>query len=270
LLALAASAARSAGLLSTVVIAAALLQATVWASRPSATLVFAETANANPGDLRVGEHRFRIPRAYFRHPPHPSGVDTGFYVRALWPGMEPETDANRSTFRASVLTPDGQRVLQIVLVPTKPGVPQTEVARWMLGNAARRPNRFGAGRGGVEDFAAPSGESFGLHLLRGLPWPGTDHIDEDLYHGALPDGRFVGGWCGRDPRPERPTSCLFWFDWRAGAYLQVRFVRARLPEWREIAEATLALVDRWAVKSERPATLDVEALSKTTAPQKRP
>lgn len=40
-------------------------------------------ADAELVDLRVGEHRFRIPRACFRHPPYPSGVDTGFYVRAL-------------------------------------------------------------------------------------------------------------------------------------------------------------------------------------------
>lgn len=235
-------------LLVTGVTTLAALKSVAWldarmASRAAQTPAHLQISDGALVDLRVGPHRFRIPRVYFRHPPHSSGVDDGFYIRALSPGMEPETDGNRAAFRASVLTPEGQRVLQIVLVPTAPGMPATDVARWMLGNSARGRSRVGAGRGEIEHFAAASGESFGLHLLRGQPWPGTDHIDEDLYHGTLADGRFVGGWCGRDPRPERLTSCLFWFDWRAGAHLQVRFINARLPEWREIAEATLALVD---------------------------
>jgi hypothetical protein len=185
------------------------------------------TSDTTPVDLRVGPHRFRIPRAYFRHPPHPSGVDTGFYIRTLSPGMEPETDANRAAFRASVLTAENQRVLQILLVPSAPGMPATDVARWMLRNSVR-------GHGDMQDFSEPSAESFGLYALRGQPWPRGNHIDPDFFHGVLADGRFTAIRCGRDPKPERPTFCRLWFDWRPDAQLEVSFVYNRMPEWREI------------------------------------
>lgn len=243
-------------LLATGLLAIAALVSVAWldarsASRAARAHAGLQAPAAVPVHLRVGQHRFRIPRAYFRHPPHPSGVDTGFYVRTLSAGMEPETDANRAAFQASILTAEGQRVLQIVLVPTAPGMPATDVARWMLGNAARGSSRVGRGRGEVEDFASPSAESFGLHVLRGELWPSGSHIDADLYHGALDDGRFVAIRCGRYPDPERPSFCQLKFDWRPGAWLQVSFVRVRMPEWREIGQATLALVDGWAVNVER-------------------
>ena len=57
--------------------------------------------------------------------------------------------------------------------------------------------------------------------------------------------------CGRDPDPDRPTSCKLKFDWRQGTWVQVTFVRTQLPRWREIAEATLALVDGFAVKDNK-------------------
>ncbi len=76
----------SVGLPTAGVPAAVLRQDAGLALRPLAMPVLFEMTDAKPVDLRVRPHRFRIPRAYFRHPPHPSGVGTGFYIRALWPG----------------------------------------------------------------------------------------------------------------------------------------------------------------------------------------
>lgn len=212
----------------------------------------APTGQTTPDDafgekvrLRVGPHRFRIPRAYFRHPPHPSGVDTGFYIRALWPGMEPETEANRAAFRASIRTEEGRRVLQILLQLNQPHMPWP-VARWMLENSARSPSREEADRADLEAFAPPSPETFGMRAL--LARPRTVGIAYDLFHGMLADGRFVAVQCGREPDPDRLTSCQLWFDWREGTWLQVTFIRTQLPKWREIAEATLALVDGFAAE----------------------
>jgi hypothetical protein len=219
------------------------------AQRPSSLPVLIGSTDAKPVDLRVGEHRFRIPRAYFRHPPHRSGVDTGFYVRALWPDMEPETEENRAAFHASIRTEEGQRVLQILLEMNNPRMPWP-VARWMLQNLASGPGRAEADRVDVEAFPPPSPEAFGLRTLPGKLLPGSTWIHDDLLRGALADGRFVGMHCGRDPEPDRDrlTSCKLWFDWRQGARLEVSFIRTQLPKWREIAEATLALVDSFAAE----------------------
>jgi hypothetical protein len=151
--------------LSTTAAIAAVSRPDAGPARPfPARPVLVGTANAEPVDLRVGERRFRIPRAYFRHPPHPSGVGTGFYVRALWPGMEPETEETRAAFRASVRTEEGQRVLQILLVSNQPGMPWP-VARWMLQNAASAPGAAEADRADLEAFAPPTPETFGLRAL---------------------------------------------------------------------------------------------------------
>ena len=238
----------SASFLTSAAIAEQSLEKGGSARRPPASPAYVEAKDAKPVDLRVGEHRFRIPHAYFRHPPHPSGVDTGFYVRALWPGMEPETEETRAAFRASIRTEEGQRVLQILLVPNRGGMPWP-VARWMLQNLASGPGRAEADRVDVEAFPPPSPEALGLRALPGKPLPGSTWIHDDLLRGALADGRFVGMRCGRDPEPDRDrlTSCKLWFDWRQGARLEVTFIRTQLPRWRDIAEATLALVDGFAV-----------------------
>ncbi|MBD0271692.1 MAG: hypothetical protein ICV73_07155 [Acetobacteraceae bacterium] len=179
-------------------------------------------------------------------------MDTGFYIRALWPGMEPETEENRATFQASIHTEAGQRVLQILLVPNRAGMPWP-VARWMLQNLASGPGRTEADRADVEAFQPASPETFGLRALPGKPLPGSTWIRDDLLRGALADGRFVGMRCGRDPDPDRDrlTPCKLWFDWRQSARLEATFVRAQLPRWREVAEATLALVDGFAGEKEK-------------------
>jgi hypothetical protein len=175
----------------------------------------ASDAALAPVALTVWEHRFRIPHAYFRYPPSRSGVDRAFYIRALWPGIEPETEANRAAFRASIRTEAGQRVLAILLESTQPGMPWP-VARWMFENHVHSPSRSEAGRMSLEDFSPPTSATFGLRALAGQLNPKTRSIDEDLFYGMLPDGRFVGMYCGRDPRPERMTTCRLWFDWRPG------------------------------------------------------
>ncbi len=244
-LALAVAALLSASLVTSAAIAAVLRQDAGPARRVSAPPVLVNSTEAKPVDLRVGPHRFRTPRAYFRHPPHPSGVGTGFYVRALWPDMEPETEKARAAYRTSIRTEEGQRVLLILLEQNQPGVPWP-VARWMLQNAARGPSRAEADRADLEAFSPPSPAAFGLHALLAQREPGATWV-HDLFHGALADGRFAGTRCGRDPDPDRPTSCNLRFDWRQGTRPEVTFIRTRLPRWREIAEATDALVDRWAV-----------------------
>lgn len=138
-------------------------------------------------------------------------------------------------------------MLQIVLNSIQPGMPWP-VARWMLRNSASGPSRAEADRADLEAFAPASPETFGLRARPGRPLPGSDWIRDDLFHGALADGRFAGMSCGRDPDPDRTTSCRLWFDWRQGTWLRVTFMRTQLPRWREIAEAALALVDGFAVE----------------------
>jgi hypothetical protein len=98
--------------------------------------------------LRVGPHRFRIPRNYFLNPPHHSGVDDGFGLRALMPDMAPMTDANRHVFLMSSATEEGGRVVRILfeIMAERP----RDDARWRLGNVLRSS---GAAQ---EDFAPPS------------------------------------------------------------------------------------------------------------------
>jgi len=200
----------------------------------------AGTVDTTPVELRVGPHRFRIPRNYFRLPPPSSGVGTGFYIRVLWPGMEPETAANRAIFGAPAATAEGARLLQIVLDLAHPAMPRP-TAPWMLENAAR-------GQRGqetrLEDFDPPSAETFGLYHSPARDVPGGDRGLSELFYGSLPDGRFAALSC-KTTRfvPVGPRSCAIWFDWRPGLVLRTTFLQSRLPEWREIGAATLALVD---------------------------
>ncbi len=207
------------------------------------------TTAAKPVALRVGPHRFRIPRAYFRNSPHPSGVGTGFYIRALWPGMEPETEETRAAFRAWIRTEEGQRVLLILLQQNLPGMPRP-VPRRMLQNSASGPSRADADRADLEACSPRPRRRPSACALLARPEPGAASIHDDLFHGALADGRFAGMSCGHDPDPDpdRLTSRDLWFDWRPGTRLEVMFIRTQLPRWREIAEATLTLVDGFAVE----------------------
>ena len=125
------------------------------------------------------------------------------------------------------------------------------VARWMLQNLARAPGATEADRADLEAFAPPSPETFGLRARFARPEAGATWGDNDLFHGTLADSRFAGMSCGRDPDPGRPTSCSLRLGWRQGAWLQVTFIRTQLPRWREIAEATLALVDGFAVEDNK-------------------
>lgn len=251
-LALAVRATLSAGLLIAAAATAGVLvqgPASLWG--PWLPVLFG-TTNTKLVDLRVGPHRFRIPRPYFRHPPHRSGVDDGFYIRALWPGMEPETEETRAAFRASIRTEEGQRRLQVLLRTNQPGTPWP-VARWMLSNLSRGPGRAETERADPEAFSPPSSETFGLHGLLSRSNPGATWMHDDLLYGTLGDGRFAAMRCGHDADPDRDrlTSCVLWFDWRQGTWLRVTFIRTQLPKWREIAEAALALVDGWATGDEK-------------------
>ena len=109
-------------------------------------------------------------------------------------------------------------MLQILLVSNRPGMPWP-AARWRLQNLASGPGRAEADRADVEAFPPASPETFGLRVLPGKPLPSSTWIHDDLLRGALPDGRFVGMRCGRDPDPDRDrlTACKLWFDWRQGA-----------------------------------------------------
>lgn len=224
-----------------------LASPTVWApamaesdppprSLPGPALV--ETTDPAPVELRVGPHRFRIPRSYFRHPPPPSGVGTGFYLRALLPGMEPITEANRRVFRMPLSTEEGRRVVGLVFL-VMPDRPRDD-ARWRMDNRLRR-------RGGatLDDFEPASGAT---HGLRGPPIGDAGWRENDLYWGELPGGRFVGLSCFSRP-DDRPTDCKLNVDWR-GRTVDVSHERRPLPRWREIAEAALALMDRLSVGDE--------------------
>lgn len=136
-----------------------------------------------------------------------------------------------------------------MLVPTLGRIPWP-VARWKLQNSARGRSRTEAGRAELEDFTSPTPATFGLAALIGSFNPNTTNIDEDLFYGTLTDGRFLGVMCGRHPDPTRVLTCRTWFDWRDGTWLQVSFAQTRLSEWREIAEATVRLVDRFAATGE--------------------
>jgi hypothetical protein len=107
-------------------------------------------------------------------------------------------------------------------------------------------------RADLEAFASASPETFGLRARLAQPKPGPGSLDDNLFHGVLADGRFVGLSCGRDRDPDRDrlTFCRLRFDRRQGTWLQVTFIRTQLPRWREIAEATLALVDGFAADEE--------------------
>jgi hypothetical protein len=203
-----------------------------------------------PVALRVDEHRFRIPYAYFRYPPSRSGVDDGFYIRAQWPTMEPETAANRGRFRSSLQTDEGQRLLQIVLnkvLPTRP----PDVARWMLQNSARGSTRPATGPKELDEFLPATAETFGLRVQPGQRRPNSAANDDDLYYGALSNGRFAGGRCNYPLAPTMVTTCQFWFEWGEGAVLRVSFGRQKLPEWRAMLEDTLNLVKAFAVPGAR-------------------
>ncbi len=202
----------------------------------------AETSDTTPVDLRVGPHRFRIPRAYFRHPPHPSGVDTGFYLRALLPGMEPITEANRHVFRMPPSTEEGRRVVGL-LFEVMPDRPRDD-ARWRMGNVLRRRGAS------LDDFAPATDATHGLRSLRGPPIGDGGWRERDLSWGELPagEGRFVGVACDAGWE-DRPGYCRLWVDWR-GRTVDVSHERRLPPRWREIAAASLSLMGRLAVENE--------------------
>lgn len=92
----------------------------------------------------------------------------GFYIRALWLDVEPETEKTRATFRPSIRTEEGQRVLLILLESNQPGMPWP-VARWMLQNAAHGPSRAEADRADLRGVSPPSPEPSAC--ARGSPDP---------------------------------------------------------------------------------------------------
>lgn len=209
--------------------------------------VLLETIDPTPLDLRIGPHRFRIPRNYFRHSPHPSGVDTGFYLRALLPGMEPITEANRHVFRMPPSTEEGRRVLGLLfeVIPDRP----RDDARWRTGNVLRSRAMRGQAAS-LDDFAPVTDATHGLRSLRGPPIGSSGWFERDLYWGELPagEGRFVGVPCDAGWE-DRPGCCHLWVDWR-GRTLSVSHERQPLPRWREIAAASRSLMDRLAVENE--------------------
>lgn len=133
-------------------------------------------------------------------------------------------------------------MLQILSVQNQIGMPWP-VTRWMMQNVESALLAAAEVRADLE--ASPP-ETFGLRALLAQPKPGPGPLDDDLSHGTLADGRFVGMRCGRDCDPDRMTSCRLWFDWRQSIHLQVTFIRTQMPKWREIAKATLTLVDGFA------------------------
>ena len=243
LVALAVSAVLSASLLTTVAIAAVSRQNNGPALPPLVATVLVETFDATPVDLRVGPHRFRIPRHYFRHPPNRIGVDDSFALRVLLPEMEPITEANRHVFRMPFSTEEGRRKTWVVY-EHRADIPQ-DGARWRLGNAAR--SRVS----GLEDFQAASDATHGLRALIGPPFsdkPWAYRLP-DLYWGSLPgDGRFVGLSCSGAP-PSEAATCTLLLDW-SGRPLSTDFERRELARWREIAAASIALINRLSITGE--------------------
>ena len=209
------------------------------AQRPPTIPVLVETFDATPVDLRVGPHRFRIPRHYFRHPPHRSGVDDSFALRVLLPGMEPISASNQYVFRMPFSTEEGRRKAWVVY-EHRADLPD-DGARWRLGNLAEGRTT------GLDGFRPASEATHGLRALTDpplldKPWA---HRNPDLYWGALPsDGRFVGLKCSGAPVAEAAT-CTLYVDW-GGRPLSTDFERRELSRWREIAAASLALLNRLA------------------------
>jgi hypothetical protein len=188
--------------------------------------------------LRIGPHSFRIPRNYVLHPPHPSGVDHGFGLRALMPDMAPMTETNRHVFQTSSATEEGGRVVRILfeIMPDRP----RDDARWRLGNVLRSYSAV------LGDFVPPSEETHGLYALAGPPIPNVNDRRNDLFWGELPMAdQFVAISC-ESASSFRVQSCTLWTDWQ-GRTVQVRHVRRNLTQWREIATAGLALMDRFAI-----------------------
>lgn len=199
-------------------------------------------ADAGPlVSLRIGPHAFRIPRNYFLHPPHHSGVDVAFGLRALMPDMAPESDANRQVFRMSPSTEEGGRVVRI-LFEVMPDRPRDD-ARWRLGNVLRS---YGAA---MEDFAPPSDASHGLYTYTGPQIGNLKERRNDLYWGELPvTQQFVALSC-ESRSSFRVQYCNLWIDWQ-GRTVQVGFVRRNLGQWREIAAAGFGLMEQFAVRNE--------------------
>lgn len=202
--------------------------------------VLLETTDTTPVDLRVGPHRFRIPRHYFRHPPSRSGVDDGFALRVLLPGMEAITEANRHVFRMPFSTEEGRRKAWVVY-EHRADLPQ-DGARWRLGNSAR--SRVS----GLEDFQAASEATHGLRALidpplLDKPWA---HRLPDLYWSSLPGGDlFVGLSCSGAP-PSEFATCTLLLDW-GGRPLSTYFDRRELARWREIAAVSIELMNHLSV-----------------------
>jgi hypothetical protein len=211
------------------------------AQRPPTIPVLVDTFDATPVDLRVGPHRFRIPRHYFRHPPHRSGVDDSFALRVLLPGMEPITETNRHVFRMPFSTEEGRRKAWVAY-EHRADIPR-DSARWRLGNLAE-------GRAaGLEGFRPASGATHGLWALTDPP-PDLPraHRLPDLYWASLPgDGRFVGLHCSGAPAAEAAT-CKLYLDC-GGRPLSTHFERRELARWREIAAASVAPLNRLASDS---------------------
>ena len=203
--------------------------------------VVMEGRDATPVPLRVGPHRFLIPRNHFLHPPHRSGVDVAFGLRLLMPDMEPMTDANRHLFRMSSATEEGGRIVGVVfaVMPDRP----RDDARWRLGNVLRF---YGAA---LEDFAPPSDATHRLHVLKGPPLGNLNERRNDLFWGELPETRqFVAISC-ESASSFRVQYCNLWTDWQ-GRTVEITHVRRNLAQWRETAAAALALMDRLAIGSE--------------------
>ncbi len=198
--------------------------------------IMMEAVDATRVDLRVGPHRFRIPRNYFRHPPNRSGVDDSFALRVLLPGMEPITEANQHVFRMPFSTEEGRRKAWVVY-EHRADIPG-DGARWRLANLAE-------GRtAGLEGFRPASEATHGLRALTDpppdLPWA---YRLPDLYCGSLPgDGRFVGLSRTGAPTSESATCKLF-VDW-GGRPLMTDFERRELARWRKISAASIAPMNR--------------------------
>jgi len=191
--------------------------------------------------LRIGAYEFRIPRAYFGHPPSASGVDDGFYIRVLWPGFEPETEATRHVFGRALATEDGQRRLQILMEVAKPGF-EVPTAPWMLRNQLRGEQGPDVS---VDDFRDATAETFGLRYLPANRHPAPRRGEADFFIGRLAGDRFVGLRCDTpNTRANGFRFCRMFFDWRPGVWVRMTFFITYLSEWRRIGDGVVSLIDQ--------------------------
>lgn len=183
--------------------------------------------------LTIRGHSFLIPERFITHRPSAREPQDGFVMRFRLSDQAPRTPAMAEEFNADLMA---GRAVQVLFA----GSLSLDDSTW---RQIERSISAVYRREIWEVFGAASGEHFGLRPTQVAP---VRPSGSDFLLGDIADGRVVFVRCAQPfPPLGLGQSCMYKADWR-GVPVQITTFAPLRPDWREVVETTMALLDRMA------------------------